>query len=97
MEQLARQALLIEQHYGRPMDIEWAKDGHTGKLYIVQARPETVRSNEQVMERYHLASRGKVLIEGRALVSGLVPGRSKSSTASAKWIRYNRAMCWLPI
>lgn len=67
VEQLARQALLIEQHYGRPMDIEWAKDGHTGKLYIVQARPETVRSNEQVMERYHLTSRGKVLIEGRAI------------------------------
>ncbi len=67
VEQLARQALLIEQHYGRPMDIEWAKDGHTGKLYIVQARPETVRSNEQVMERYHLASRGKVLTEGRAI------------------------------
>nr|WP_321270726.1 phosphoenolpyruvate synthase [uncultured Tolumonas sp.] len=65
--QLARQALSIEQHYGRPMDIEWAKDGHTGKLYIVQARPETVRSNEQVMERYHLASRGKVLLEGRAI------------------------------
>ncbi|WP_320152673.1 phosphoenolpyruvate synthase [uncultured Tolumonas sp.] len=67
VEQLARQALLIEQHYGRPMDIEWAKDGHTGKLYIVQARPETVRSNEQVMKRYHLASRGKVLLEGRAI------------------------------
>lgn len=67
VEQLARQALLIEQHYGRPMDIEWAKDGHTGKLYIVQARPETVRSNEQVMERYHLASRGKALTEGRAI------------------------------
>ena len=67
VEQLSRQALLIEQHYGRPMDIEWAKDGHTGQLYIVQARPETVRSNEQVMERYHLASRGNVLIEGRAI------------------------------
>ncbi len=67
VEQLARQALLIEQHYGRPMDIEWAKDGHTGKLYIVQARPETVRSNEQVMERYQLMSRGKVLVEGRAI------------------------------
>ena len=67
VEQLARQALLIEQHYGRPMDIEWAKDGHSGKLYIVQARPETVRSNEQVMERYHLLSRGKVLAEGRAI------------------------------
>lgn len=67
VEALARQALLIEQHYGRPMDIEWAKDGHTGKLYIVQARPETVRSNGQVMERYQLVSRGKVLAEGRAI------------------------------
>ena len=67
IQQLARQALLIEQHYGRPMDIEWAKDGHTGKLYIVQARPETVRSNEQVMERYLLNNRGVVLTEGRAI------------------------------
>lgn len=63
MQQLARQALLIEQHYGRPMDIEWAKDGHSGKLYIVQARPETVRANEQVMERYQLSRRGEVLVE----------------------------------
>lgn len=67
VEALARQALLIEKHYGRPMDIEWAKDGHTGKLYIVQARPETVRSNGQVMERYHLSSRGTVLADGRAI------------------------------
>jgi phosphoenolpyruvate synthase len=67
VEALAHQALLIEQHYGRPMDIEWAKDGHTGALYIVQARPETVRSNEQVMERYQLASRGQVLVEGRSI------------------------------
>ncbi len=67
VEALAHQALLIEKHYGRPMDIEWAKDGHTGKLYIVQARPETVRSNGQVMERYQLIKRGKVLAEGRAI------------------------------
>lgn len=67
VQQLARQALLIEQHYGRPMDIEWAKDGHSGKLYIVQARPETVRANEQVMERYQLSRRGEVLVEGRAI------------------------------
>lgn len=67
IEQLAQQALLIEAHYGRPMDIEWAKDGHTGKLYIVQARPETVRSNEQVMERYLLNTKGCVLLEGRAI------------------------------
>ncbi|MEI7187118.1 phosphoenolpyruvate synthase [Dickeya dianthicola] len=67
VQALAHQALLIEKHYGRPMDIEWAKDGHTGKLYIVQARPETVRSNGQVMERYHLPASGKVLVEGRAI------------------------------
>ncbi len=67
VQDLARQALQIEQHYKRPMDIEWAKDGHTGQLFIVQARPETVRSRGHVMERYQLASRGKVLIEGRAI------------------------------
>lgn len=67
IHQLARQAIIIEKHYGRPMDIEWAKDGHTGKLYIVQARPETVRANEQVMERYQLRQRGDVLVEGRAI------------------------------
>lgn len=67
VEALAYQALLIEAHYGRPMDIEWAKDGHNGKLYIVQARPETVRSNEQVMERYQLNGRSNILVEGRAI------------------------------
>ncbi|QWA13625.1 phosphoenolpyruvate synthase [Sodalis ligni] len=67
VQELARQALQIEQHYQRPMDIEWAKDGHTGQLFIVQARPETVRSRGQVMERYQLKSRGEVLIEGRAI------------------------------
>ncbi|MEA9391091.1 phosphoenolpyruvate synthase [Acerihabitans sp. TG2] len=67
VQNLARQALQIEQHYKRPMDIEWAKDGHTGQLFIVQARPETVRSRGQVMERYQLASRGDILIEGRAI------------------------------
>lgn len=67
--ELAKQALIIEQHYGRPMDIEWAKDGNTGELLIVQARPETVRSrdNQQVMERFHLNDQGKTLIEGRAI------------------------------
>ena len=67
--ELAKQALIIEQHYGRPMDIEWAKDGNTGELLIVQARPETVRSrdNQQVMERFHLNDQGLILIEGRAI------------------------------
>ncbi|MDH4568329.1 phosphoenolpyruvate synthase [Pseudomonas sp. BN414] len=67
--ELAKQALIIEKHYGRPMDIEWAKDGDDGKLYIVQARPETVksRSSATVMERYLLKEKGKVLVEGRAI------------------------------
>ncbi|MEH8136628.1 phosphoenolpyruvate synthase [Aeromonas veronii] len=66
---LAKQALIIEQHYGRPMDIEWAKDGQDGKLYIVQARPETVRSRQEAntLERFALKQAGKVLIEGRAI------------------------------
>ncbi len=66
---LAQQAVIIEKHYGCPMDIEWAKDGDDGKLYIVQARPETVksRSNVNVMERYLLKEKGEVLVEGRAI------------------------------
>ncbi len=69
VEDLARQALIIESHYGRPMDIEWGRDGADGKLYILQARPETVksRSDAQVMQRYHLKSSGKVLISGRSI------------------------------
>ncbi|MGI2096865.1 phosphoenolpyruvate synthase [Shewanella glacialipiscicola] len=69
VEELAKQAMIIEKHYGRAMDIEWAKDGNDGKLYIVQARPETVRSREdvQLIERYHLKSRGAVICEGRAI------------------------------
>ncbi|MFO1350535.1 MAG: phosphoenolpyruvate synthase [Gammaproteobacteria bacterium] len=66
---LARQALLIEQHYGRPMDIEWGKDGADGELYILQARPETVKSRgaSQSIQRYHLSRRGKILARGRAI------------------------------
>jgi len=66
---LARQAMTIEKHYGRPMDIEWAKDGDDNQLYIVQARPETVksRSSANVMERYLLKEKGTVLVEGRAI------------------------------
>jgi pyruvate, water dikinase len=68
IEELARLAVAIEVHYGRPMDIEWAKDGLDGQLYVVQARPETVQSRTgQVIERYELASRGEVIIEGRSI------------------------------
>ncbi|WP_462167533.1 phosphoenolpyruvate synthase [Pseudoalteromonas sp. GB43] len=69
VQELAKQAVIIEKHYGRPMDIEWAKDGNDGKLYIVQARPETVRSNEDanVMERFQLNGTSTVVAESRAI------------------------------
>ena len=69
VEQLARYALVIEQHYGRPMDIEWGKDGTDGQLYILQARPETVKSQAkgQAELRYKLKGQGTVLAEGRAI------------------------------
>ncbi|SDI78920.1 phosphoenolpyruvate synthase [Ferrimonas sediminum] len=77
--ELAKQAVIIEKHYGRPMDIEWAKDGIDGKLYIVQARPETVRSNEdaQVMERYTLEGSSDVVCEGRAIGHKIGAGTAK--------------------
>jgi pyruvate, water dikinase len=67
--ELARYAVIIEQHYGRPMDIEWGKDGNDGKLYILQARPETVKSQAGAQEeqRYKLKGTGTVLAEGRAI------------------------------
>ncbi|RPA19998.1 phosphoenolpyruvate synthase [Gordonia sp. OPL2] len=69
VEALARQALLIEEHYGRPMDIEWGKDGVDGELYILQARPETVQSRAAVtgQQRFRLTQTGNVLVEGRAI------------------------------
>jgi pyruvate,water dikinase len=68
VKELARQAVTIEKHYGKPMDIEWAKDGETGKLYIVQARPETVRSRAgNTVERYRLKQQGEALCEGRSI------------------------------
>ena len=66
--ELATQALVIEEHYGRPMDIEWGLDGADGRLYILQARPETVQSRAgNTVEKYLLASRGPVRVEGRAI------------------------------
>ena len=70
VEMLAKHAVDIEKHYGRPMDIEWALDGEDGELYIVQARPETVRSresNEAVIERYNLQQKSGVITTGRAI------------------------------
>ena len=67
--ELARYALIIEEHYGRPMDIEWGRDGIDGKLYILQARPETVKSQESGndLRRYRLKNKSNVLCEGRAI------------------------------
>ncbi|MEO3681850.1 phosphoenolpyruvate synthase [Shewanella vesiculosa] len=81
--ELAKQAMVIEKHYGRAMDIEWAKDGNDGKLYIVQARPETVRSREdvQLIERYHLKTKGEVICEGRAIGHKIGTGVAKVLTS----------------
>jgi pyruvate,water dikinase len=66
--ELSKQALIIEQHYGCPMDIEWGKDGESGKIYILQARPETVQSRAgRVVQRYTLKSKSKVIVTGRAI------------------------------
>ncbi|MGO2819792.1 MAG: phosphoenolpyruvate synthase [Brachybacterium tyrofermentans] len=74
--ELARQALVIEEHYGRPMDVEWGLDGADGGLYILQARPETVQSRAgSTVEKYHLASRGTVRVEGRAIGAKIGAGR----------------------
>lgn len=79
VEELAKQAVIIAKHYGRPMDIEWAKDGNDGKLYIVQARPETVKSREDSnsMERFQLQGKAAVLVEGRAIGQRIGSGTAK--------------------
>jgi len=76
--ELAGQALIIEQHYGKPMDIEWALDGDSGKLYIVQARPETVKSRGgSVVERYRLLDSSDVLCEGRSIGQRIGAGAAR--------------------
>ncbi len=76
--ELAKMAMTIEKHYKRPMDVEWAKDGVSGKLFIVQARPETVMSREgQVIERYVLKENGKVIVDGRAVGNRIGQGKAK--------------------
>ncbi|MCJ8146745.1 phosphoenolpyruvate synthase [Acinetobacter sp. A3.8] len=77
LTELAKQALIIEKHYGAPMDIEWAKDGDDEQIYIVQARPETVKSRQNVgtMERYLLKQKGTVLCEGRSIGQRIGSGK----------------------
>ena len=78
IEELGRIAMSIEAHYGRPMDIEWARDGNDGLLYIVQARPETVQSrNGQVIERFELKEEGEVLAEGRSIGQKIGSGTAR--------------------
>lgn len=80
VQELSKQALVIEKHYGRPMDIEWAKDGVSGKLFIVQARPETVKSRGHAtqIERFALSQKdGKVLAEGRAVGAKIGAGTAR--------------------
>jgi pyruvate,water dikinase len=69
MEELARYAVIIERHYGRPMDIEWGRDGVDGKIYILQARPETVKSNAKLdsQKRYRLRERSEIMVSGRSI------------------------------
>jgi len=77
--ELARVAVKIEKHYGRPMDIEWAKDGNDGLLYIVQARPETVKSrdNHQVLQHYELPQAGEVIVTGRSIGQRIGAGTAR--------------------
>jgi len=78
IEELARQAVIIEKHYGRPMDVEWVKDGDDGKIYIVQARPETVQSRTgNVIERYEMKEKGDIIVEGRSIGGRIGKGTAK--------------------
>lgn len=78
IEELSKQALTIERHYNRPMDIEWAKDGNSGKIYIVQARPETVNSRSgQTIERYKIKEHSDIICEGRSIGQKIGQGRAR--------------------
>ncbi|RLT98694.1 phosphoenolpyruvate synthase [Ketobacter sp.] len=82
VQALAKQCMIIEKHYNHPVDVEWARDGDDGKLYIVQARPETVKSRQtNVMERYLLKEKGKVLVEGRSIGHRIGSGAVKLVTS----------------
>jgi pyruvate, water dikinase len=88
--ELARVAVVIEQHYGRPMDIEWGRDGQDGRLYILQARPETVKSQDDSAERlrrYRLKSKGTVLASGRAIGQKIGQGSVRLIKSSAEMDR----------
>ena len=91
IHELARQALLIEDHYGRPMDIEWARDGLDGRLRILQARPETVQSRAGgVISRFSLKERGRVLAEGRSIGGRIGGGPARVIESASEVGRFRR-------
>src|SRR2546421_7171528 len=86
--ELARYAVAIERHYARPMDIEWGKDGSDGKLYVLQARPETVKSRKrEVEERYALKGSSRVLVSGRAIGNKIGSGAVRVVRDASKMSR----------
>ena len=88
-------AVTIEQHYARPMDIEWAKDGENGRLYIVQARPETVQSRAgRVIERYQLKEKSEVLVSGRAVGNRIGQGKAKVISDISQMDQIELGECW---
>jgi pyruvate,water dikinase len=94
VEELARHALVIEDHYGRPMDIEWGKDGVDGELYVLQARPETVQSRQQgVLERYSMPKEAtqdaEVIVEGRAIGQKIGAGAARILSSSDQMSEFN--------
>ena len=94
--QLATWSLMIEEHYGKPMDIEWAKDGITNDLYIIQARPETVQSakNPMMLTEYKLLKKGKLLASGQAVGNKIAVGRARvlSSPKEADRLKENEIL-----
>jgi pyruvate,water dikinase len=89
VEQLARHALTIEEHYERPMDIEWGKDGLDGELYVLQARPETVMSRAGVRQRFRMGEKGEVVIEGRAIGQKIGAGQVRVMTSVEEMHEFN--------
>jgi pyruvate,water dikinase len=89
VEQLAKHALTIEEHYGRPMDIEWGKDGLDGELYVLQARPETVMSRAGVRQRFRMGEKGEVVVEGRAIGQKIGAGKVRVMTSIEQMHEFN--------
>ncbi len=90
--QLAEWCLKIEEHYKKPMDIEWAKDGRQNKLYIVQARPETVQASKDIetLEDYEMKKRGKLVVQGAAIGSKIAEGPAKVIKSAKNIKQFNK-------